>query len=183
MAPDLLAFLFGEPFRAGADALRLLLVSQGLFFLHGAISGAFLARHRIELHTRVLGAAATSNLLLNAVLIPRLGIRGSAIAMVVAELVIFAGTLFVIQGWHWRPNFRVLLRPALATTGMCLVLLMLHHIRSVPLRIASSGVTYVALLTLFGALPPQLAGPLQRLSRLAERSAVAVFGQARGDDA
>lgn len=156
VAPDLLALLFGEPFRAASHAFQLLLASVGLLFLHGPLQTAFLARHRLDVQTRIFGAAAALNLMLNAFLIAPLGIVGSALATVAAELLILACCLVVLWRWHWRPRLRVLIRPAVASLVMCVVLVLLPTTWHVLLRIVISGTIYATVLVMQGGLPEPL---------------------------
>lgn len=156
VAPDLLALLFGQPFRDGEQAFRLLLAGTGLLFMHGAIGGAYLARHRLRTYTAILAAAASLNLFLNLLLIGPFGIVGAAIATVSAEAIILLCSAITLWRWHWRPNLRVLIKPAWAALGMVIELLLLTHSWHVLVRIAVAGVTYVAILAMLGALPPQL---------------------------
>lgn len=156
VAPDLLALLFGEPYRPAHLAFRILLISTGLLFLHGTMHAAYLARHRLGLQTLVLGSAAAVNLGLNALLIGPLGIVGAAVATASAEFAILVGSAMILWHWHWRPDARVLAKPVLATTGMAVGLLLLPDGWHVMSRIGVGGLMYIGLLALLGGIPPQL---------------------------
>ena len=163
VAPDLLALLFGEPFREAAVAFRILLFSTGILFLHGALFGAYMARRRLRLQMAIVGAAAALNLLLNALLIGPLGIVGSAVATVAAECLILVSSAVVLWRWRWRPKLHTLAKPGLAGIGMLLALQLLPAMWHVTIRIVFAGAVYAMLLVVLGALPPQIRHALQRL--------------------
>lgn len=164
VAPELLVSLFGEPFREGHAALRVLLVSTGMLFLHGTMQGAFLARNQLRLQASILAVAAAVNLALNGLLISRLGILGAAIATVSAEAVILIGGAMVLWRWRWRPDVSILGKPLLAGLGMIIVLLLVPRSLHVMGRIALGGVAYATFLAMVRGLPPQLIRELQRLT-------------------
>lgn len=166
VAPDLLALLFGEPYRAAHLAFRILLASSLLLFLHGTMTAAYLARHRLGLQTAVLGSAAAVNLGLNVILIGPLGIVGAAVATVSAELVILIGSATILFHWHWRPDLRVVAKPVLAATGMSVGLLLWPDGWHVIFRIGAGGLAYLGLLALIGGTPPQLAQVFRRRQSL-----------------
>lgn len=166
VAGDLLGLMFGEQFREGRDAFRILLVSIGLLFLHGGMSAAYLARNRLRLHMIVLAVAAAVNLLLNAIFITRFGIIGAATATLVSEAIILASGFVILWRWHWRPDLRVLWKPVFATAGMLGALLTMPPDWHVLARICLGGVCYLALLAALGGFPPQLVeGARARLRR------------------
>lgn len=156
VAPDLLALLFGEPFREGYLAFRILLVSIGFLFLHGAVAGSFLARNQLALHARIFGAAAVLNLLLNALLIRTIDIVGAALATATAEGLILICSIVVLYRWNWRPRLRQLLNPLLAVIGMLIGLAVMSPEWHVLVRITLAGVIYVALLLIGGGVPSRL---------------------------
>lgn len=92
IASPLLALVFGASYAAAAAPFRLLLVSIGFIFLYGTIHNLLLALGRLRDGTRILAVAATANVILNLLLIPRYGMVGAATATVIAEgLVILLG--------------------------------------------------------------------------------------------
>lgn len=166
VAPDLMGFLFSEPFREATPAFRMLLLAMGMLFLHGTMNSAFLARHRLSAQTAVIGAAALLNVALNAVLIPEWGIFGASLATVAAEGLILVGSIFVLRGWQWRVDYRVLARPTAATCMMALVLLAVPGLH-VLVRIIGGALTYVSVLALSGGIPEQLTFGWSRIWRRA----------------
>ena len=162
VAGDLLALLFGEPYRSAAPAFRLLLLSIGVLFLHGCMQAAFVARHRMPVQTGITAAAAVLNVALNLLLIAPLGIVGAAIATLAAEVLILVATIVILWRWRWRPAARVLRRPALATALMLAVLAGLPTDWPVLVRIAIGAILYIIGLGALGGLPPQFRAHLVR---------------------
>ena len=153
VAPDLLALLFGEPFRAAEGAFRILLIGMAMLFLHGTMQPAYLARRALTVQTAVIGGAAALNLGLNAVLIVPLGIVGAAIATAAAEAVILCAHIVILSRWKWRADFRVLSKPALAVAGMGVVMYLLPASWHVVVRMTAGGVAYLILLWGLGGIP------------------------------
>lgn len=85
LAEPLVVLLYGEPYRAAADAFRLQVLSAPLVAL-GVLSSAWLVLERKTAHAfrrTILGAIA--NIALNLVLIPKWGIVGASVATLVAQ--------------------------------------------------------------------------------------------------
>lgn len=165
VAPDLLALLFGPEFRAGGDAFRLLLVSIGILFLYGTLHNGFLARDRLIVETAIIGAAAIVNVALNLLVIPRYGLSGAALVMVITEAMILAGESGAVWRWGWRPPLRPLLRPMIAAALMAGLLLALPATLPVLARILLAGLAYAAALGLVGGLPRQARGVVETVQR------------------
>ncbi len=105
VARPLLTFLYGAPYGEGAWALRILTLG----FLSIVIAGSTAVVANMTGHERLtlysVGVSVAVNIVLNLVLIPVLGMNGSAIATAVS-LVLFNG----LQ-WYWVRS-RVGLRPS-----------------------------------------------------------------------
>ncbi|TGD73110.1 flippase [Mangrovimicrobium sediminis] len=111
-AEPLLEFCFGEPYRSGATALRLLTLAQVVNFLAGPVGNLL----TMSGHERVtlLGVivATVVNVLLNLLFIPRYGVEGAALASALS--IVTWNTLLWWQtrrvlgidaspaGWHTR---------------------------------------------------------------------------------
>ena len=155
VAPDLLGWLFGSEYRAGGGAFQLLLASIGLLFLHGTLHNVFLVRDRLRLEASLIGLAAGANVALNLLLIPKYGIRGSALSMVITEgITLFAGAVAV---WRWglRPALRPLARPLSATAIMAGLLVALPDTLHIAVHILLAGLTYLLALGFAVGFPRQ----------------------------
>jgi PST family polysaccharide transporter len=153
LAVPLLQLAFGPQYVEGAAAFRLLLLSIGLFFLHGNMHLVMLARDRLSTETWIMAAAAGSNVGLNLLLIPRYGLIGAALATVVAEGVILLLGLVAGSKMGSRPRLSPVLRPLLAAGMMGAVLVALGPGRSLALSLAVGGAAYVGVLVITGGIP------------------------------
>jgi len=152
VAPDLLAFMFGEEFREGATAFRLLLASIGVYALQGAVRNVFVVQDRMDTDARINGVAALLNIALNIVVIPRYGLTGAATVMVLTELLVLIATSVVLFQWGWRVPVIALRRPTVAVLPMCLALAVLPPSLHVAARIAMAGTVLLLTLWLLGEL-------------------------------
>ncbi|MHA1568036.1 MAG: flippase [Alphaproteobacteria bacterium] len=91
-APEVLALLFGEPFREAAAGLRILLLALWFIYPNYLLTHLLIAHRRQNAYARIVGLCALLNVALNALLIPLLGLIGAAIATVLTEglLLVFA---------------------------------------------------------------------------------------------
>lgn len=89
--PDiLLNLLFGAQYVSAAPILRLLVVSALFITLNSVTAAAFSAIGKPKESTRAVAVGAVANLILNILLIPRLGGVGAAIATVCSAILIFS---------------------------------------------------------------------------------------------
>lgn len=156
VGPDLLALLFGDAYRAGGDAFRLLLVAMGFLFVHGALSGSFLARNELGLQVRLVGVAAALNIGLNAVFIPTHGIVGASVATVAAEGLTLLGCLVMLRRWGYRLRIRHLVGPLIGVVGMATALVAMPQAWHVLTRIGVAAAVYIGLMLLTRGSHPNM---------------------------
>jgi O-antigen/teichoic acid export membrane protein len=82
--------LYGDRFRGGATAARLLVVGQGLHFLTDLSVVTLQATRRHKLYPIATLAGVVLNVGLNLVLIPHLSIEGSGLATIITEIGVLA---------------------------------------------------------------------------------------------
>jgi O-antigen/teichoic acid export membrane protein len=88
MARPLLAFLFGAEYAAGATALRILLWSLPWMALRSVFRIILVSYNLQRLDLRAVAAGAVTNVVLDLILVPGLGIVGAAISTLSSEIVI-----------------------------------------------------------------------------------------------
>lgn len=164
IAAPLLALVFGASYAAGAAPFRLLLVSIGFIFLYGTIHNLLLALGRLRDGTRILAVAATANVGLNLLLIPRYGLVGAATATVIAEgLVILLG-----YGILARSGLRLPVSPVvpslLAAGAMALVLQLAGAKGNLLVAIVLGAVVYTIILWAVRGIPPEIRDAVSRWS-------------------
>ena len=103
-APALIGPLFGASYAPTADALRVLIWYAAANMAGNIFAQALIAQDRGRLLLGVRAAGLTLNIILNALLIPRIGIVGAALASLGAELLTLAAltAAFHAEGWSWR---------------------------------------------------------------------------------
>lgn len=118
IAPSLMALIFGEPYRGGAVALQLLLLSILLIAIHGTTRNVFLARERLGTETTIVAIGVAVNIILNVLLIPRAGITGAAVATVIGEAVILVLAAGTVLRMGLRPGLSRVVAPMIAVVGL-----------------------------------------------------------------
>lgn len=99
VAGPLLVTVFGAEFAGGTTALQILFVGSIVNAVAGAATAIVLTGPRPRLVAEVGSVAAVANILLNFVLVPRLGIVGAAVANVSVQVV--AVLIGVGYAWRW----------------------------------------------------------------------------------
>ncbi len=153
LAGPLLVNLFGPEYGEGADAFRLLLVSVAFMFLHGLLGITLLAHDRTRVLMWIQAIAASLNIVLNLILIPRHGIMGAAVATVIAEGLILTLDYLACRRLKVDIAFGLLIKPIVASAVMTALLLWLGPSSSWLLRLLAGIVTYSATLALIGGIP------------------------------
>lgn len=124
LAKPIMSTIFGESYAAASGAAGLLFLGMVLSF-PGQISVIVaLAVGRERLVARAFGATALVNVAINAVLIPKYGPKGAAVAMLVSNVVLYGSTFAIL----WREGIRIsvwsrLLKSAAAVAAMSAVVI------------------------------------------------------------
>jgi len=151
LASPLVRLIFGVAFVPAGPVLQVLVWSLALLFLNVVNSRVMVVANRQDAVARFLMLSLATNLLLNLVLIPRLGPVGVAVARV-ASTALFFGLSYVfvrrLLAFAGRPE---LLRPLLATAAMAAVVLVASP-WPVVVRIGLGAAVYFAALLALGGL-------------------------------
>jgi O-antigen/teichoic acid export membrane protein/peptidoglycan/xylan/chitin deacetylase (PgdA/CDA1 family) len=143
LAEPICVFVFGADFRAAADPLRLLapvVVIICVVVLSGSLISSRLGPRRL---VPIAAMATALNTGLNLALIPSLDDSGSALAMLITEIVFVAFTMRVatreVGGIEWRATFVAPLAAGLAMAASMLALMQLPLV-----ALAVGVIVYVA---------------------------------------
>ena len=117
LAPAVIELAGGADFEDAATPLRILLVAGALAWVNGVFGFALIAKERQASALWLNVCALTFNVGLNFLLVPRYGIVAAAAVTVASEVLILAGSYFLMKR-HFRffPRPRTLL-PALAAAA------------------------------------------------------------------
>jgi O-antigen/teichoic acid export membrane protein len=165
VADDLLALLFGDAFAPYGDLMRLVFVAYAGHSVMRLLTALVIARRHYRLQAVASGSLLGVNVLLNAALLPSLGMRGAALATAASSVV--GGLVLLVEALRAgcaRGLLMALLRAALASIPMALaarVLLPCH----VALAIAVGAALYLPTFVAVGGLGPGGAVALRRWLR------------------
>lgn len=155
LAPKIISLVFGSQYLGGTLAFQLIM----FFFLLNAIGVVnyyLLITNNLEKYSlKLLGLSAATNILLNLIFIPWLGIVGAAITTIISEIVIFIGSYIKIKAIIKINYLSQTFKPILAGTLMLLGIIIftsffpkgiLHNNFDVLITIAVGGLIYMATL-------------------------------------
>lgn len=156
LAPQIITLVFGSQYLGGTIAFQLVM----LFFLLnsvGLVNYYLLITNNLEKYSlKILGVSTGTNLLLNFIFVPWLGIVGAAITTIIAEVVIFILSYKKIRSDIIKIDyFSPLIKPAIASGIMLLGLIfynyfypigVLHNKFDVLISIAIGVIIYISTL-------------------------------------
>jgi O-antigen/teichoic acid export membrane protein len=149
--PELLSFVFGSEYVPGAYAFCLLLGAVAFNMLVGVYRFGLVAYNRQPTLFRIMSVGAAVNVGMNLVLIPHYSLVGGAFSAVVSEAVVFVlAWLAVAQSVALSP-WKPVVRPALATAGMAVILWLLPTL-PFPMTVIIAAASYVIFVFVSGAV-------------------------------
>ena len=152
IAPQLAKLAGGEEFVAAADPLRLLLCAAALAYLSGLFGFALIAGDRQRDTLRLSLVALAVNLVLNAALVPSLGVTAAAAVALGTEALLLAGGWWLVRRrLRLRPAIPGLWRIALAAAVMAAAVWPLRE-RTPALTVPIGAVVYGAVLAALGGI-------------------------------
>ncbi len=155
LARPIISLVFGAGYGESVAVLRILAWWGACICLNALLSNYFFASNRARVVTKQTAVSLGVNVVLNFVLIPLLGVVGTAVAIVAAEL---TGTLFlVVQQKHTRvpvclAKLAGTVLRAGAASGVAAAVGLLVSRWGAWFALASVVLGYVPLLVLFGGL-------------------------------
>lgn len=161
LAEPLLALLFGPAYTAGAGAFRWLLLSVALIFIYGGARNVLLVFGRTRTDLAVVATAATANVALNLLLIPRFGIEGAAMVTALSEAFILTAVFWAVRRHGVKIDALRLVCPLLAAAIMAAVLIYAVPGLSLGIKLVVGCTSYFSCLMLFGGLPEDVRDWLQ----------------------
>lgn len=149
LAPDLVDLIFGQEFIQSAQILRLLAALFGLACVKSVLATFLMASNLQAPMVRWQGITGAVNVILNLLLIPKLGMEGAAIATLFSEILlimVFFARLKPVVGW---PRIGAnLTKSCIASLSFCLLFTVFPGVPLI-LLIPSSVIIYISTLFLF----------------------------------
>lgn len=155
LAAPIIDLIFGNAFAPAVPVLQVAIWSIPFLFMNVPSARLLMVRNYQKQASLVTGASLLTNLVLNLLLVPSMGIVGGAVARVVAAAVFF----FSLQ-WLTRRAGVVIgfgdmaARTILATVGMAVVVWLLRDM-SLPIPIAFGAAAYGLLALALKVVPPE----------------------------
>jgi len=150
LAAPLLEFVFGVEYVEGATAFRLLLLSIGFIFIHGANHNLLLVSSRTKTEMKYYIIAAAVNVGLNLIFIWRYGIVGAAAVTALVEGLTLLMGLFVLRKADIHLKVvRMILPPVISSLLMGAILFALSSGQMLFVSLGVGGVSYLIFLTIF----------------------------------
>lgn len=123
LARPILYILYGSEFASGSTALQLLLLFQAIMVVQSVLLVVFANIRRIGISCVLVGIGFAVNLILDIILIPKIGINGAALASLVSAVV---STILLIVVVNRYQQFCVdagrIVRICIASVLMCLAI-------------------------------------------------------------
>ena len=154
LAPQIVKAVFGSKFMMSAAPLVFLAVSLLFFFIGEPCNRLMLVNDRQRLLVAMLVVSASSNILINIVLIPAYGAVGSGLARVCSAAIFFALNYgYVTRKLFRQASLKSLAKPAVASIAMALVVLLIRE-SSILIEVTAGIVTYGLALWLVNGMFP-----------------------------
>lgn len=159
-------------------------VFLGVFQLHMYI---LLLQGKPRVVAVLVGVAALCNVVLNLLLIPRLGLVGAALAALLSYLLLAGlGMLWVGAGWRYFPDIVFLGKLLLATGAMGGIVILIRGsgLASLLLSMSAGGVVFLVVFALLRPVPGSLRQWFQLFvsSRHAPRDVVPLVSEQEGEE-
>lgn len=124
LAKPIVVFLFGSAYAPAAGPLRWLLVAFAFMAVSRNYRLTLICFRRQDIDLQIMTLAAVTNIVLNVILVPRMGINGAAIAALSSEALILVGAYLATSKLLIHVPFgRFVIRPALCAAAMILLMI------------------------------------------------------------
>jgi O-antigen/teichoic acid export membrane protein len=161
MAPQIVNLVFGPKFAPTIPVLRVLIVSLLFMFIGEPITRLMLVKDKQRSIVMFLLISATSNVILNLILIPVIGAVGAAIARTVSAGIFFLlNCVYVTRHGLADVKFKWILRPASAVVAMAAVVWIASS--SLMVSIVIGCIVYVIAIFSVGGIYPEDALAIKR---------------------
>jgi len=148
LADRIIPLIYGAEFAPAIVALRFLSLYLPLRFVSHATGWGLASINREPLRTLSAGIAAGTNISLNLLLIPSLGLVGAAISTVITQTLLFTLYFyFVVKHFHRLPLHKMLIKPGIACLMMGIFVFFLRQV-NLPLLVALAALIYFGMLYL-----------------------------------
>jgi len=156
LAKPIISFLYGEEFIKGVIAFQILIWTVVIISIRCSYEQSFLACDREKRYLLGVIVGATTNIILNSILIPYFSLKGAAIATVVSEFVFSLYMFFYFQIVSRIKMVKYLLKPFLAASFMGFLLYYLKNLNLLLSILIGITIYLIAILLLKGITREEL---------------------------
>jgi O-antigen/teichoic acid export membrane protein len=143
LAPQIVDLAGGDEFAGAAEPLQILLVAGALIWVNGVFGAALIAKDRQASALWLNVAALIFNLGLNLALVPAYGIVVAAVITVASELLILAGSVWLMRRYlGFFPVPRTLVPAVVAAAAMAGLLVLVGDAAPLPVLVVLGIVAY-----------------------------------------
>jgi len=148
LGKEIITLVYGPKFLPAGIALDILIWAEFFIFIDVLLGYLLLSMNKENITMINAGVGAALNIILNLILIPRLGIEGSAIATLATEFYFFIVSFVVLRRFGHSVDLRTLLfKPLAAASLMALFIISFNHLHLFVL-VTISAALYFAILYL-----------------------------------
>lgn len=155
----IIIILFGENYIPASNALKILSIGMIFTVLYGINLAFFSGIGKPEMNSKIVYTAAIFNLIFNLILVPLIGIIGAALTTTTSLFIMMVIGLVRIKTFiKIKLPIKIWIKTLIAGIGMIIVMGLLKRVLSFNILLemavisAISGIVYIALLFLFGAV-------------------------------
>ncbi|MCK4257158.1 polysaccharide biosynthesis C-terminal domain-containing protein, partial [candidate division WOR-3 bacterium] len=145
LAMPIIRFIFGQGYTSSTPVLQILIWTLAITTIGSIYTQGLIGTGQEKRYAVAMVTGTVSNIILNVIMIPRLGIIGAALATICAELIMF---YLMYRVFHRVVKFRLFTffgKPIFASAIMCAVLYFLRSL-NVILLVFIGAVIYTFLL-------------------------------------
>jgi O-antigen/teichoic acid export membrane protein len=97
LADWMILFLFGKPYRNAVPLIYMLSLTVPILFVAYSVAATLVTQEHMKIKVKLMGIVAVINILLNILLIPKLGAMGAAISTVISNLLLLGLYFFAAE--------------------------------------------------------------------------------------
>lgn len=152
---DKIILIFKPEYLAAVLPLQIIIASLPFIFLNFPIGAALNACDRQKLNTLNMGIALTVSIIMNIILIPRLGVIGACLTVLITNLLMFIiGMSIVPRIIEYRPQkiISVLYKVVISVIAMSLLIIYLKASLSILILVPLGAIIYFGLMFVLGGI-------------------------------
>lgn len=146
LAPKIILLIYGAEFAEAAIVLQVLGLYLPLRFISHSTGWTLAAINKEPLRTVSAGLSICLNIILNIILIPKLGMVGAGIATVISQIILFSLYFYFTARFFYKlPLHKIMVKPLISSLVMGMFILLFNDL-NLFIIIILSGILYLLVL-------------------------------------